>query len=76
MYLLWCDTKGEVQDNTAARRSMAQPQAAGELDAVALETALLEAWKQENAFQASIDSRSNGAPFIFLEGPPTANGKP
>ena len=25
---------------------MAQPQAAGELDAVALETALLEAWKQ------------------------------
>ncbi|MCH1528349.1 MAG: isoleucine--tRNA ligase [Candidatus Poseidoniaceae archaeon] len=55
---------------------MAQPQAAGELDAVALETALLEAWKQENAFQASIDSRSKGAPFIFLEGPPTANGKP
>ncbi|MDP6188538.1 MAG: class I tRNA ligase family protein, partial [Candidatus Poseidoniaceae archaeon] len=55
---------------------MAQPNAAGELNAVALETALLEAWKQEHAFQASIDSRSNGAPFIFLEGPPTANGKP
>ncbi|HIF91254.1 MAG TPA: hypothetical protein EYQ58_06990 [Candidatus Poseidoniales archaeon] len=55
---------------------MAQPNAAGDLDAVALETALLETWKQENAFQSSIDSRRSGAPFIFLEGPPTANGKP
>ena len=55
---------------------MAQPNAAGDLDAVALETALLEAWGQENAFQSSIDSRRTGAPFIFLEGPPTANGKP
>ena len=55
---------------------MARPKAAGELDAVALETALLEAWKSENAFLQSIESNRNGAPFIFLEGPPTANGKP
>lgn len=55
---------------------MARPQSAGELDAVALETALLETWKQEQAFRASIDSNGGGAPFIFLEGPPTANGKP
>ena len=55
---------------------MAQPNAAGDLDAVALETGLLEAWGHENAFQSSIDSRRSGAPFIFLEGPPTANGKP
>lgn len=49
---------------------------AGELDAVALETALLEAWKSEDAFRTSIQRRVHGAPFIFLEGPPTANGKP
>ena len=57
MFLFLLIHKGEVQDNTEVGRSMAQPNAAGELNAVALETALLEAWKQENAFQASIDSR-------------------
>ena len=68
--------RGEVQDKKASRMAMARPHSAGELDAVALETALLETWKQENAFRASIDSNGGGAPFIFLEGPPTANGKP
>ncbi|CAI8394135.1 MAG: Isoleucine--tRNA ligase [Candidatus Poseidoniaceae archaeon] len=55
---------------------MVRPNPAGELDAVALETALLETWKNERTFQQSIDSNRTGAPFIFLEGPPTANGKP
>ena len=55
---------------------MVRPKPAGELDAVALETALLETWKNEQTFQQSIDSNRTGAPFIFLEGPPTANGKP
>ena len=55
---------------------MAKPKPAGDLDAVALETELLKAWGEENAFQNSIESRRSGAPFIFLEGPPTANGKP
>ena len=53
---------------------MPQPKPAGELDAVSMENALLETWKDENAFKSSIDSRRNGAPFIFLEGTPTANG--
>ena len=55
---------------------MVRPSPAGELDAVALETALLETWKNEETFLQSIDSNRKGAPFIFLEGPPTANGKP
>ena len=55
---------------------MVRPISAGDLDAVALETALLETWKNEETFQQSIDSNREGAPFIFLEGPPTANGKP
>ena len=55
---------------------MAQPSSAGELNAVGLETGLLEQWASEKTFQASIDRRRNNAPVIFLEGPPTANGKP
>ena len=76
MFIFSYQKKGEVQDKNSTRMAMARPHPAGELDAVALETALLEAWKSENAFQQSIESNRNGAPFIFLEGPPTANGKP
>ena len=72
MNKLW----SEVQNEFAGGRNMAQPNGAGELNAVKLETDLLEQWKQENAFASSVQHRSNGAPFIFLEGPPTANGKP
>ena len=45
---------------------MVRPSSAGDLDAVALETALLETWKNEKTFQQSIDSNREGAPFIFL----------
>ena len=55
---------------------MVRPSPAGDLDAVALETALLETWKNEKTFQQSIDSNREGAPLIFLEGPPTENGMP
>jgi len=33
-------------------------------------------WDDNNIFQKSIDSRSNDKPFIFFEGPPSANGLP
>jgi len=56
---------------------MAVPSAPGELDPVALETALMELWGAEGTFSKSIDERrAEGTPFTFLEGPPTANGKP
>lgn len=55
---------------------MPKPSPAGELDSVALENNLLSIWKEEGAFISSISNRESGAPFIFLEGPPTANGKP
>ena len=55
---------------------MPKPSPAGELDSVALENNLLSIWKEEGAFISSISNRKSGAPFIFLEGPPTANGKP
>ncbi len=33
-------------------------------------------WKNNNTFQKSIDSRDSNKPFIFFEGPPSANGMP
>ena len=49
----------------------------GRLDPVALENDLIRLWNDEGTFQSSIDRRkASGKPFIFLEGPPTANGKP
>ena len=55
---------------------MVVPKAVEELDAVALEESLMEIWKQEKTFEQQVEIRRSGEPFIFLEGPPTANGKP
>ena len=56
---------------------MVVPTQAGDLDPVALETALMQTWSDEKTFAQSIEERRQGAsPFTFLEGPPTANGKP
>jgi isoleucyl-tRNA synthetase len=37
---------------------------------------VLEKWKKEHVFQQSIDLREGKEPFIFFEGPPSANGLP
>ena len=55
---------------------MVVPEQVGDLDAVKLEESLMQTWKEENTFQQQVESRRSGEPFIFLEGPPTANGKP
>ena len=56
---------------------MTVPKAAGNLDPVALETSLIELWNKEKTFNQSIENRRlKESPFTFLEGPPTANGKP
>ena len=33
-------------------------------------------WKENNIFEKSIESRAKCEPYIFYDGPPTANGKP
>ena len=33
-------------------------------------------WERENVFQRSISEREGQAPFVFFEGPPSANGMP
>ena len=42
----------------------------------ALEQAQLARWKEERLFQQTLEARKNGPPFVFYEGPPTANGRP
>ena len=42
----------------------------------ALEQQLLASWKQERLFTRVSDATRYGPPFIFFEGPPTANGRP
>ncbi len=35
-----------------------------------------KSWKEENAFEKSITNREGKTPFVFYEGPPSANGMP
>lgn len=41
-----------------------------------LEENQLQFWKAEEIFKQSSDGRKDRKPFVFYEGPPTANGKP
>ena len=43
---------------------------------VALEEAVLDTWREEGTFQRTLDGTRDGEPFVFFEGPPTANGRP
>ena len=47
-----------------------------DLTADALERELLATWKREDLFHATQAATKGGRPFVFFEGPPTANGKP
>ncbi|MEO7998925.1 MAG: isoleucine--tRNA ligase, partial [Gemmatimonadaceae bacterium] len=52
------------------------PLIAADLSADALEQQVLAEWRAENLFARTLAARANGKPFVFYEGPPTANGKP
>jgi isoleucyl-tRNA synthetase len=47
-----------------------------EQGADALERELLARWRDERLFERSLKAREGGEPFVFFEGPPTANGRP
>jgi len=40
------------------------------------ERAVLERWRRDDVFRRSLELRRDGEPYVFYEGPPTANGKP
>lgn len=41
-----------------------------------IEAAILAAWKSEQAFETSVSLKEGKTPFVFYEGPPSANGMP
>jgi isoleucyl-tRNA synthetase len=47
-----------------------------ELDFPRDERAILSFWKEQRIFAKSLERTQNGTPFVFYEGPPTANGMP
>ena len=48
----------------------------GPLDLPSLSQEWLKVWDKENTFQQSVESRPADKPYVFFEGPPSANGKP
>ena len=47
-----------------------------DLDLVALEERVLARWRDRDVTAGCADARKDGEPWIFYEGPPTANGRP
>jgi isoleucyl-tRNA synthetase len=45
-------------------------------DFPALERAVLERWRERDVFRASVERRRGAEPWVWYEGPPTANGLP
>jgi len=46
------------------------------IDYPLIEESVLKFWKENKIFEKSINSRPENKPFMFYEGPPTANGRP
>ena len=46
------------------------------LDLAALSREVLAQWEAENLFEKSVSAREGHTPFLFFEGPPSANGMP
>jgi isoleucyl-tRNA synthetase len=46
------------------------------LDLPTVASEVLDFWKQENIFEKSVSTREGNAPYVFFEGPPSANGLP
>jgi len=46
------------------------------LDLPTVASEVLDFWKKENIFENSVTTREGAEPFVFFEGPPSANGLP
>ncbi|HIF14322.1 MAG TPA: isoleucine--tRNA ligase, partial [Bacteroidetes bacterium] len=47
-----------------------------QLDLSVTDSEILQYWNDENIFTKSIEQRKSSKPFVFYEGPPSANGMP
>jgi isoleucyl-tRNA synthetase len=46
------------------------------LDLPSIDSEILAFWEKEGVFEKSISARNGAQPFVFYEGPPSANGMP
>ena len=46
------------------------------VDLPAIEREVLARWTDRDVFRRSLEQTADGTPWIFYEGPPTANGQP
>jgi isoleucyl-tRNA synthetase len=47
-----------------------------QLDLPGFEKEVLATWQAEGSFEESVKIREGAKPFVFYEGPPSANGMP
>ena len=47
-----------------------------QLDLSGADSRILKYWNDENVFIKSIEQRKTSEPYVFYEGPPSANGMP
>jgi isoleucyl-tRNA synthetase len=47
-----------------------------QIDIPSMEEDILAFWRAERIFERSMEERKDGPPYVFYEGPPTANGRP
>lgn len=47
-----------------------------QVDLPALEHEMLRRWRETKVFERSMERTADGPPWVFYEGPPTANGMP
>ncbi len=49
---------------------------APDLNSDDLELEVLQLWREERLFERTLEAGAGGKPYIFFDGPPTANGRP
>lgn len=55
---------------------MVYDKVSSDLNFVEREKKIEQFWKEHHIFEKSIEERKEGTPYVFYDGPPTANGKP
>ena len=75
LFLTFANHKNRLQARILLIMS-AKYQEFGGLNLPSIEQEILARWKSEQAFEKSVELRAGAKPFVFYEGPPSANGMP
>lgn len=67
---------GNIMEEKKKTETKRYPDLPPQHEAIAGEEEVLRFWEKQDIFRRSVDERPEGNPFVFYEGPPTANGRP